>query len=110
MTLCLAASSTCSGLLEASAGLASDFKPSRNAFWAEFSSSHGVSKQPARATDGAPRTNDLRIIFESFESFSSPVIRGRAGRGKAPERIFENDDPNLGDIMTAAFPLPSSPV
>jgi len=34
-------------------------------------------------------------MFESFESLSSPVIRGRAGRGKAPEEIVENDDLNL---------------
>jgi hypothetical protein len=40
-----------------------------------------------------------------FESFSSPVIRGRVGRGEAPKKIVENHDLKLGDTTTEAFPL-----
>jgi hypothetical protein len=54
-----------------------------------------------------PKTNDLRIIFESF---SSPVIRGRVGRGKAAKRVVENHDLELGDTTTEVSPLLASPV
>jgi hypothetical protein len=62
-TLWRAASSTCKGLLEASAGLASERKPSSKAFWAEFCSSHGVSKQPPSARLAPPSRKMRREVF-----------------------------------------------
>src|SRR6266481_1045198 len=80
-TLWLAASSTCSGLLDASAGLASARSPSRKAFCAGFSSSHGVSKQPPSARLAPPRTNDLRIIL-----LPRHTGEGREGGGPKEDR------------------------
>src|SRR3990167_9325315 len=54
-TLCRAASSTASGLFEASAGLASACSPSRNAFCAGMRSWQGRSKQPPRTRPAPPR-------------------------------------------------------
>src|SRR5215218_4843061 len=59
-TLCLAASSTASGLFEASAGLASAWSPSRNAFCAGMRSWQGRSKQPVSATLAPPRRKTRR--------------------------------------------------
>src|SRR4029077_1548808 len=65
-TLWLAASSTCSGLLEARAGLASARSPPRNAFCAGFSSSHGVSKQPPKTRLAPPSRNTRRAVMRSL--------------------------------------------
>jgi len=37
--------------------------------------------------------------------FSAPVIRGRAGRGKAAQTVFEIFRSEIGQTSTAAFPL-----
>src|SRR5580704_8537389 len=69
-TLWLAASSTCSGLLEASAGLASARSPSRKAFCAGLSSSHGESKQPPSARLAPPSRNTRRGAVMVFRTAS----------------------------------------
>src|SRR5262245_58283265 len=89
------ASSICSGLLEASAGLARACSPSRNAFWLGFSSYHGRSKQPPRE-ERTPKISDRRIIF-------LPRHTGEGREGESPEEdaliAF------LTKISTDAFPL-----
>src|ERR1700722_10094891 len=86
-TLWLAASSTCSGLLEASAGLASARSPSRKAFCAAFSSSHGVSKQPVRARDGMPSRIERRKAIMVFRTLRRAQGKPRAHRPERSRRV-----------------------
>src|SRR5580704_14319686 len=100
-TLWLAASSTCSGLLDASAGLASARSPSRKAFCAGFSSSHGVSKQPPIARLAPPSRTIRRGAVMVFRTASVPLAQNheRAGRSRSGRARSRRLGPRLDALF-----------
>src|SRR5689334_3208606 len=58
------------------------------------------------------RPDDDCVVLHVFIIRSSPVLRGRAGRGKAAGRMVAIPDHDLipARLGTEAFPLPASPV